>query len=241
MKNSHIRDAVSLLRPQPDDRDGVLPPLLLILTVVTGLVDAYSYLELHRVLVANMTGNVVFLGFSWGGAAEFNPEASIVAVLAFLLGAFLGGRLGRLKSGEQAREKHLSRVAVIQAVLLVSAALMAWAYSPQNYTFVMYVLVIILGVAMGSQNAMARALAVPDLMTTVLTMTLAGLSADSSAAGGQGSRAGRRLMSVLTMFLGAILGSALCLHGHSALTLVLAGVLTAFTAVVSWRSVAVKA
>jgi hypothetical protein len=34
------------------------------LTVVTGLVDAVSYLRLGRVFVANMTGNVVFLGFS---------------------------------------------------------------------------------------------------------------------------------------------------------------------------------
>jgi uncharacterized membrane protein YoaK (UPF0700 family) len=37
---------------------------LLGLTVVTGLVDAVSYLRLGRVFVANMTGNVVFLGFS---------------------------------------------------------------------------------------------------------------------------------------------------------------------------------
>jgi hypothetical protein len=37
---------------------------LLTLTAVTGLVDAVSYLRLGRVFVANMTGNVVFLGFS---------------------------------------------------------------------------------------------------------------------------------------------------------------------------------
>jgi uncharacterized membrane protein YoaK (UPF0700 family) len=37
---------------------------LLTLTFVTGLVDAVSYLRLGRVFVANMTGNVVFLGFS---------------------------------------------------------------------------------------------------------------------------------------------------------------------------------
>ena len=43
--------------------DGPLPPLMLMLTVVTGLVDAVSYLRLGRVFVANMTGNFVFLGF----------------------------------------------------------------------------------------------------------------------------------------------------------------------------------
>jgi hypothetical protein len=37
--------------------------LLLTLTVVTGTVDAVSILSLGRVFVANMTGNVVFVGF----------------------------------------------------------------------------------------------------------------------------------------------------------------------------------
>jgi uncharacterized membrane protein YoaK (UPF0700 family) len=39
---------------------GPLPVLLVCLTVVTGLVDAFSYLSLGHVFVANMTGNVVF-------------------------------------------------------------------------------------------------------------------------------------------------------------------------------------
>src|SRR3984957_14157950 len=44
--------------------DGPLPPLLLMMTFVTGLVDAFAYLVLGHVFVANMTGNVVFLGFA---------------------------------------------------------------------------------------------------------------------------------------------------------------------------------
>jgi hypothetical protein len=40
----------------PEARDGPLPPLLLALTAVTGLVDAASYLKLGHVFVANMTG-----------------------------------------------------------------------------------------------------------------------------------------------------------------------------------------
>jgi uncharacterized membrane protein YoaK (UPF0700 family) len=48
----------------------LLPPLFLILTFVTGVVDATSYLRLGHVFVANMTGNVVFLGFGLAGAAS---------------------------------------------------------------------------------------------------------------------------------------------------------------------------
>ena len=77
-----------------DERHGPLPALLLVLTVITGLVDAVSYLTLGHVFVANMTGNVVFLGFAVAGATDFSIPASVVAIGAFLVGALTGGRLG---------------------------------------------------------------------------------------------------------------------------------------------------
>ena len=67
------------------DRHGPLPTLLFVLTAVTGLVDAVSYLQLGHVFVANMTGNVVFLGFAASGAAGFSAAASLVAIAAFLV------------------------------------------------------------------------------------------------------------------------------------------------------------
>src|SRR4029077_17250032 len=76
-----------------DDRHGPLPLLLLVLTTVTGLVDALSYLKLGHVFVANMTGNVVFLGFAVADAQDFSIPASLAAIAAFLAGATAGGRL----------------------------------------------------------------------------------------------------------------------------------------------------
>ena len=72
---------------------GPLPPLLLVLTVVTGVVDAVSILRLGRVFVANMTGNVVFTGFALVGAPGFSLSASLAALAGFLAGALLGGSL----------------------------------------------------------------------------------------------------------------------------------------------------
>ena len=69
--------------------------------------------------------------------------------------------------------------------------------------------------AMGLQNAAARKLAVPDLTTTVLTLTMTGIAADSALGGGPGSKSGRRLVSVAAMFLGALAGAALVLHLHA--------------------------
>jgi len=74
-------------------RHGPLPPLLLVLTVVTGVVDAASILRLGRVFVANMTGNVVFTGFALARAPGFSLSASLAALAGFLVGALGGGSL----------------------------------------------------------------------------------------------------------------------------------------------------
>jgi uncharacterized membrane protein YoaK (UPF0700 family) len=199
-------DTLTLLR---DERHGPLPPLLLVLTMVTGLVDAISYLKLGNVFVANMTGNVVFLGFAVAGAGNFSIPASVAAIAAFLLGALAGGRLA-LSAGHH-RGRHLA-IAVWVNVALVGAALaVSTMASDPDGAAVRYALVVLLALAMGIQNATARCLAVPDLTTTVLTLTLTGLAADSSLAGGKKTNPSRRLMATVTMFVGAAVGAYLVL------------------------------
>src|SRR5690349_19832297 len=101
------------LVPRGDVKHGPLPPLLVAMTLVTGMVDAFSYLVLGHVFVANMTGNVVFLAFALAGAPGFSIAASFVALIAFVLGSlgggFLGSRLG------QHRGRLLSAAAAFQA------------------------------------------------------------------------------------------------------------------------------
>src|SRR5262249_37295888 len=67
--------------------------------------------------------------------------------------------------------------------------------------------------AMGFRNATVRRLAVPDLTTTVLTLTLTAVAADSSLAGGDNPRLGRRLTSIAAMLAGAALGALLLQYG----------------------------
>src|SRR5437660_7038290 len=90
-----LTEAWRTIVPPADDPERALPQLLLALTVVTGLVDAFSYLVLGHVFVANMTGNVVFLGFALAGAGGFSIGASGIALGVFSLGALWGGSLGR--------------------------------------------------------------------------------------------------------------------------------------------------
>src|ERR1700750_183955 len=87
------RDIRGTFVPDPDGVHGPLPALLVGLTLVTGLVDSFSYLLLGHVFVANMTGNVVFLGFALAGAPGFSIGASLVALAAFVCGALIGGRI----------------------------------------------------------------------------------------------------------------------------------------------------
>jgi uncharacterized membrane protein YoaK (UPF0700 family) len=47
--------------------DHLLRPLM-VLTVTTGVIDGVSYVGLGHVFTANMTGNVVFIGFALAGA-----------------------------------------------------------------------------------------------------------------------------------------------------------------------------
>jgi uncharacterized membrane protein YoaK (UPF0700 family) len=217
------------LVPRGEVKHGPLPPLLTAMTLVTGLVDAFSYLVLGHVFVANMTGNVVFLAFALAGASGFSIPASLVALGSFVLGSFGGGLLGSRLG--QHRGRLFSAAAALQTLLLsVSAVLAALSTNPVPAGY-SYGLIIVLGIAMGLQNATARKLAVPDLTTTVLTLTIVGIAADSRLVGGSGSRAGRRLISVAAMLVGALVGSLLIFHVSIVYPLVIALIVMAIIAV----------
>jgi len=226
--NPFFTDIRRTIIPDLSGEDGPLPPLLVTMTLVTGLVDAFSYLVLGHVFVANMTGNVVFLGFAVAGAPGFSIGASVVALASFWFGALVGGRIGS-KHGKH-RGKLLSTTAAIQAVLLGASVILAVFIGSPVTAGYRYPLIVVLGLAMGLQNAAARKLAVPDLTTTVLTLTITGTAADSALGGGKGSKAGRRLIAVAAMLLGALIGAVLVVHVHIAYPLVIAVIATASVA-----------
>jgi uncharacterized membrane protein YoaK (UPF0700 family) len=138
-----------------DPRHGPLPPLLLLLTAVTGLVDAAG-----------------------------------------------------------------SELALVATALAVAASATALTAVPRDS------LAALLAVAMGIQNAAARRLAVPDLTTTVLTMTLTGIAADLHARD-HGPALLRRVLAVATMLAGGAAAAWLVLRIGPAAALGLAAALLA--------------
>ena len=207
---------------------GPLPALLLVLTLNTGVIDAVSILSLGRVFVANMTGNVVFVGFAIAGAPGFSLSASLWALAGFVVGAYGGGRLTRRLGGHRGR---LFQAAVlIETALLAVSLIVSIAAGHPLSGLQTDVIAASAAVGLGLQNAVVRRLAVPDLTTTVLTMTLTGIAADAPA----GSRAPtviRRVAAVAAMLLGGIGGALLVIHVGRTAGLAVAVGLVAVTAV----------
>ena len=250
-----------------DPAYGPLYGLLLTLSVVTGVVDAVSILALGRVFVANMTGNVAFAAFALVGTPGFSLSASLFALAGFLIGAYAGGILITRAGGDRAT---LLRAGTVAELLLAGASLLIAALSgdpgASHGTLglgmsifgpaVTDVVAALLAVTMGIQSAVARKLAVPDLTTTVLTMTLTGLGAEipavirgieAPAPARRAARAalGRRLTAVAAIAAGAAVGAVLVLHvsplsgmslGTALLAVAAAGAVMAARHPAPWRA-----
>jgi len=182
---------------------------LLLLTFATGLVDAVSVLVLGHVFVANMTGNVIFLGFWFVPHSGVDMMAAVVAFVCFVAGTVLGGRLARHL------DHHVRRWLVValgmEVVVLAVVAALAGSGIVHYHDNGKLALIAGLAVTFGSQNATARQFGIQELSTTVLTSTIVGIGFDSRLAGGTGQREKLRYAVVLTMCGGAILGATLTL------------------------------
>jgi uncharacterized membrane protein YoaK (UPF0700 family) len=180
---------------------------LLTLTFTTGLIDATSYLGLGHVFTANMTGNVVLLGFGIAGTPGLPVVSPIVSLVAFLAGAGTGGVLASKVADRHAL--HVGSALGIEVVLIAIAVLLAAVGHTRANAVSGDVIVALLAFAMGVRNATVRRIAVPDLTTTVLTLTLTGLAADSRLAGGSGKGTTRRIAAFAGMLIGAVAGALL--------------------------------
>jgi uncharacterized membrane protein YoaK (UPF0700 family) len=207
------------------------------MTAVTGLVDAVSFLSLGRVFTANMTGNIVLLAFATAHVSGLSIARSLTALLAFLAGAVLGGRvMARASADSQIR--FAAQAFLLEVAFLFAASFCGIGYRGdlQEHSFQPFALIALTALAMGTRNALVRKLAIPDLTTTVLTLTITGIGADSSLASGNNPRLARRVAAVAAMFLGAALGAVLIHYSISAV-LWLATAISAVCGAALFRSV----
>ncbi|MDR3724889.1 MAG: YoaK family protein [Terracidiphilus sp.] len=199
--------------------------MLLALTFVTGMIDAASFLAMGRVFTANMTGNIVFLGFAIAGAPGLSIGRSLTALAAALAGGMLARRMhGWFGTGGQ--RVWLASAWSAESALLMASAAIAWAHPKADAASAAICAVIVLtALAMGVRNGTMRRLAVPDMTTTVLTLTVAALAFDFSFSKDGNLRWRRRVASVAAMLLGASAGTLL-LHFALAAALAASAVVT---------------
>lgn len=213
--------------------------LAYVLTFTAGLINAVTVLGLGDIFASLMTGNVVFIGLALGGAEDFSAWRSGLAIGAFLAGAAVGGRIAA-HSEKKSLRAWLLPVAAAEAALIAAAAAVAFFYIGRSTEDTMapavLVAIALTSLAMGVRNSTITELDLPDLKTTVLTLTLSGLAADSKLGGGKGQHVTRRVMSVLLIIGGAAAG-ALFFHAFGiavplviiAATVLLATILYSFT------------
>jgi uncharacterized membrane protein YoaK (UPF0700 family) len=180
---------------------------LLLLTFATGIVDAVSVLALGHIFVANMTGNVIFLGFWFVPHSGIDLTAAIVAFVSFLAGTVLGGRFARHIDSEV--RLWLTVALGAEVVVLLTLSILAGAGVLNYHDNTKLILTAGLAVTFGSQNATARLFGIQELSTTVLTSTIVGLGFDSRLAGGTGHREKLRYSVVVTMCAGAVAGATI--------------------------------
>jgi uncharacterized membrane protein YoaK (UPF0700 family) len=183
-----------------------ITPGVYLLTAVCGLIDAASFLALGGVFAEIMTGNIMFLAFQigQGGGWEVVPRF-LVPLVAFSVGAvgcgylLMNPRLG-------ARRRHAF---VLIPILVAAATVLAFAWSPQQQSTEAMIIVGILALAMGMQNAAVLHHAVPDVATNVMTLTLVRLLSNWSVIGGSNHRWQYRLASLSVFFVAALIGAVL--------------------------------
>jgi uncharacterized membrane protein YoaK (UPF0700 family) len=183
--------------------DCITCTVLVVLSFVTGMVDVVTYLGFGHVFAANMTGNVIVLGFALGGASDISATASVLSLAAFVVGAAASARLGGAL--QRKRLRWLPAMLGLETAFLASAA----AVSLRKRGVVSDLVVVgMLAIAIGMRTVTVRRLGIADVSTIVLTSTLAGLAADALLSGGPVRAGGVRLVIVIAMLLGAAWGAA---------------------------------
>ena len=180
--------------------------MLLLLTFSTGMVDAIGYLGFDKVFTGNMTGNVVILGMGLAGAEGVPVLRPALALVFFMIGAALSGRI----LGDIGEAWHRRTTLIYGIVAAGCAALSVYvAVVPDpEIGLAGTIFTSALSALMGAQAAAARKMKIADVTTVVVTSTIVGLASDSRLAGGDSTRWVRRFLAVVLILIGALAGAA---------------------------------
>ena len=149
--------------------------MLLVLTWAAGNIDAISYFGLGHVFTAMMTGNTVLLGLALAQGEVLAALRSILALVGFSVGVFVGALIVERESQPQDWPAVVTNAIGLEAVILGIFAGTSFITGGAGVT---YFLIFLFATAMGIQSAAVRRLGVPGIATTYITGTLTSLMVD---------------------------------------------------------------
>lgn len=181
---------------------------LLLLTASTGAIDAVSYIALDRVFTGNMTGNVLFLGFALVGVADIPFLNNAVALVGFVAGSMLAGRLVGRRGGGGGLPRVSLVVLGIGAALILATGVVWYALDelPQP---VLLSVTFLLAAVMGAQVGAVKPIGNAEITTVVVTNTLANLARESRLGSAKQQAWLQRLLAIVCMGVGAMVGAAI--------------------------------
>ncbi|MFD9669212.1 YoaK family protein [Rhodococcus sp. NPDC059968] len=181
--------------------------LMLVLTFVTGVLDAVGYLGLDKVFTGNMTGNVVILAMSLGSGEELPVLGPLIALVMFTLGAVGAGIALRTHAGRW--NWTIAVLLTIGTAVLVTVGIATLVAGPALTHTTSVIIAAVIALQMGSQACIARKLAVRDMTTVVVTSTLTSLAGENFIRGRRDSLWNRRAGAICIIFVGAGAGTLL--------------------------------
>lgn len=212
--------------------------LMMVLTFVTGLVDAVGYLGLDRIFTGNMTGNIVILGMGLAGEDGLPVAGPLAALGAYVVGAAVAGRL--LRGHKATWQPIITAILTCSACALTGMATVLAIFDVGGASAAGIGIAACTAALMGAQAATARALAVSDMTTVVVTSTITAYASETLFGPRIGWLTHRRLWAIFAIFSGALAG-ALMMKIHISIPIYVAAAGTAVVAIVghrAWKGVA---
>ncbi|BFZ54191.1 hypothetical protein PYCC9005_001224 [Savitreella phatthalungensis] len=200
--------------------------LLLLVAFGTGVIDAFSFTQ-AKVFIANMTGNVVFLGLSVAQVSDpfISAKHSVTALCSFWAGAFVTGQISH-RLGPTRRAWVVSAF-LIQAILtlIVACLLYGKVVVMLEEKDSVLGLLFVLAFCFGGQGVIARGLKVPELPTLVITSAMIDLFNDKNIFKLNNRPRNRRVAFILLLFAGAIVGGVTITHVNDATVVLIAAII----------------
>lgn len=198
--------------------------LVVLLTAVTGAVDAIGFTRLGGVFTSVMTGNMVLLGVSAGKSDVSLGIHTGVAFVCFISGSLVGARV----AGHATKDQDFWPRPILTALALELAVLTVFAIWWESVGAVPtgsseYAMLGINAVALGIQSAAVLRFGISGLSTTYLTGTLTQLVASFTKR--HEPIVGRNVNVLLALIVGAGLGAAVAIKVPRAAPAVPVGIL----------------